>query len=79
VKLLLDENISARIVKYLIQDFPDSNHIDYDLVRKVRAKEDEIELIRNKLIQAEINGFVSQSKREMLSEFKKDLTIEQEL
>lgn len=29
MKLLLDENISARIVKYLIQDFPDSNHIDY--------------------------------------------------
>lgn len=29
MKLLLDENISARIVKYLLDKYPDSTHIDY--------------------------------------------------
>ena len=29
MKLLLDENISAKLVKYLLQDFPESSHIDY--------------------------------------------------
>jgi len=29
MKLLLDENISSKLVKYLIQDFPDSTQIDY--------------------------------------------------
>ena len=29
MKLLLDENISSKLVKSLIQDFPDSTHIDF--------------------------------------------------
>lgn len=29
MKLLFDENISARLVKYFLDEFPDSNHIDY--------------------------------------------------
>lgn len=29
MKLLLDENISSKLVKYLIDDFPESSHIDY--------------------------------------------------
>ncbi len=29
MKLLLDENISARLIKTLVKDFPDSSHIDY--------------------------------------------------
>ncbi len=29
MKLLLDENISSRIIKYLISEFPSSSHIDY--------------------------------------------------
>jgi len=29
MKLLLDENISLKLVKFLIKDFPESNHIDF--------------------------------------------------
>ena len=29
MKLLFDENISSKLVKFLIDDFPDSSHIDY--------------------------------------------------
>ncbi len=29
MKLLLDENISSKLVKYFIDDFPESSHIDY--------------------------------------------------
>ena len=29
MKLLLDENISAKLITTLIKDFPDSTHIDY--------------------------------------------------
>jgi len=29
MRLLLDENISARLIKSLVKDFPDSSHIDY--------------------------------------------------
>ena len=29
MKLLLDENISSKLVKYLIENFPESSHIDY--------------------------------------------------
>jgi predicted nuclease of predicted toxin-antitoxin system len=29
MKLLLDENISSKLVKFLINDFPESSHIDF--------------------------------------------------
>ena len=29
MKLLLDENVSSKLVKFLIQEFPDSTHIDF--------------------------------------------------
>ena len=40
-----------------------------DLIRKARAQEDEINLIRAKLIQAEKNGFTQKGQKEMLAEF----------
>ena len=46
---------------------------------RLGAKENEIEIIRKKLVQAEKSGFVNQNRQEILSEFKKDLTIEQKL
>ncbi len=29
MKLLLDENISSKLVKFLTKDFPESSHIDF--------------------------------------------------
>lgn len=29
MKLLLDENISLKLVKFILKDFPESNHIDF--------------------------------------------------
>ncbi|WP_133511524.1 DUF5615 family PIN-like protein [Candidatus Thiosymbion oneisti] len=29
MKLLFDENISSKLVKFLLDDFPESSHIDY--------------------------------------------------
>ncbi len=29
MKLLLDENLSSKLIKFLIDDFPESSHIDY--------------------------------------------------
>jgi len=50
-----------------------------DLIRKARTKEDELNLIRAKLIQAEKSDFTHQGQKEMLAEFKKELNIEQSL
>ena len=61
------------------QEYKSKSEVINDLVRKARAKEEEIEIIRKKLVQAEKSGFVNQNKQEILSEFKKDLTIEQKL
>jgi len=29
MKLLFDENISSKLIKFLLDDFPESSHIDY--------------------------------------------------
>jgi predicted nuclease of predicted toxin-antitoxin system len=33
MKLLLDENISSKLVKFLTDDFPESTHIDFLEIR----------------------------------------------
>ena len=50
-----------------------------DLIRKARIQEDELNIIRAKLIQAEKSNFTHQGQMEMLSEFKKELNIEKSL
>jgi len=50
-----------------------------DLIRKARANEDELNLIRAKLIQAEKSNFTQQGQKEMLAEFKKELNFEKSL
>jgi antitoxin ParD1/3/4 len=44
-----------------------------DLIRKARAQQSEIEMIRAKLIQSERSGFISQTAEEIRAEFKEEL------
>ena len=55
------------------KEFSSKSEIVNDLIRKARAKQGEIEIIRAKLIQSEKNGFSSQSSEEILTEFKDEL------
>jgi len=44
-----------------------------DLIRKARVKQNEIEIIRAKLIKSEHSGFINQTREEILAEFKDEL------
>lgn len=55
------------------QEYASKSDVVNDLIRKARAKEEEVEEIRSKLIQAEQRGFVTPDRQEILAEFKKDL------
>ena len=61
------------------QEYKNKSDVVNDLIRKARAQQNEIELIRAKLIKAERSGFVEQTKDEILSEFKKELKHEHKL
>lgn len=56
------------------KEYKNKSEIINDLVRKARIKQAKVQYIRSKLIQAEQNGFVSQSQKEILSEIKQDVT-----
>ena len=49
------------------------------MIRQARAREEQLNIIRAKLRQAENSGFTTQGQIEMLSEFKKDLNLETDL
>ena len=55
------------------EEFSSKSEVVNDLIRKARAKQGEVELIRAKLIQSEKSGFSSQSSDEILTEFKEEL------
>ena len=61
------------------QEYRSKSEVVNDLIRQARAKEDQLSIIRAKLIQAEKSGFTSQGQAEILSEFKKELNLESEL
>ena len=56
------------------EEYTSKSDIVNDLIRKARARQEEIEFIRAKLIKSENSGFTTQSSEEILAEFKGKLT-----
>jgi len=61
------------------EEYSSKSEVVNDLIRKARAKQGEIEYIREKLIQSEKSGYISQSKEEILTEFKDELGHEKKI
>ncbi|NDB70598.1 MAG: CopG family transcriptional regulator [Methylocystaceae bacterium] len=55
------------------EEYSSKSEIVNDLIRRARAQQNELELIRNRLIKAENSGFITQSAEELRSEFKEEL------
>lgn len=55
------------------KEFSSKSEVVNELIRKARAKEAEIDLIRAKLDKAEQGGFTNESSQEILQEFKNQL------
>jgi antitoxin ParD1/3/4 len=53
------------------QEYASKSDVVNDLIRKARAKQEKLEEIRSKLIQAEQSGFVPPDRQEILAEFKR--------
>ena len=56
------------------EEYTSKSDIVNDLIRKARARQEEIEFIRAKLIKSENSGFTAQSSEEILAEFKSKFT-----
>ncbi len=56
------------------EEFSSKSEVVNDLIRKARAKQEEIEWIRTKLIAAEQSGFIEKTPQEMLAGFKEKVT-----
>ena len=52
------------------EEYRSNSEVVNDLIRKARAEEQEIELIRAKLIKAEQSGFTDKSQAEILADIK---------
>ncbi|NBS17491.1 MAG: CopG family transcriptional regulator [Gammaproteobacteria bacterium] len=55
------------------EEYSSKSEIVNDLIRRARAQQSELELIRSRLIKAENSGFITQSSEELRSEFKDEL------
>ncbi|MCF6252455.1 MAG: type II toxin-antitoxin system ParD family antitoxin [Methylococcaceae bacterium] len=55
------------------EEYASKSEVVNDLIRKARAAQNEIEIIRAKLIKSEQSGFISQTREEILAEFKEEL------
>ncbi len=55
------------------KEYSSKSEVVNDLIRKARAKQEEINFIRGKLIKAENGGFINQTRDEILKEFKDEL------
>lgn len=65
-----DEWLKAQVES---QEYTSKSDVVNDLIRKARAKQEEVEEIRKRLTQAEQSGFVTPDRQEILAEFKKAL------
>ena len=55
------------------EEYTSKSEVVNDLIRKARVEQNEIEIIRAKLIKSEQNGFINQTREEILAEFKDEL------
>jgi antitoxin ParD1/3/4 len=62
-----DEWLKAQVES---EEYASKSEAINDLIRKERLREQEREMIRTKLIAGEQSGFVTQTRQEMLAEFK---------
>jgi len=60
-------------------EFNSKSEVVNDLIRKARSKQNEIDLIRSKLLKAEKGGFTNATSSEILKEFKGELNSEKKL
>jgi antitoxin ParD1/3/4 len=60
-------------------EFASKSEVVNDLIRKARAKQGEIDLIRSKLLKSENSGFTNDTSKEILKEFKDELNNEGKL
>lgn len=61
------------------QEYSSKSEIVNDLIRRARANQNEIEMIRARLIKSENSGFITQTAEEMRAEFKEELKRNGEL
>jgi antitoxin ParD1/3/4 len=55
------------------EEYTSKSDVVNDLIRKARAQQSEVEAIRANLIQSEQSGFITQTREEILAEFKNEL------
>jgi len=55
------------------KEYTSKSNVVNDLIRKARARQSEVESIRAKLIKSEQSGFITQTREEILAEFKTEL------
>jgi antitoxin ParD1/3/4 len=61
------------------EEYSSKSEIVNDLIRRARTNQNEIEMIRARLIKSENSGFVTQTAEEMRAEFKEGLRRNGEL
>ena len=65
-----NEWLSAQVES---KEYVSKSEVVNDLIRKARAQKDEIESIRVQLIKSEQSEIITQTREEILAEFKKEL------
>ncbi|MEE9491793.1 MAG: CopG family transcriptional regulator [Gammaproteobacteria bacterium] len=55
------------------KEYTSKSEVVNDLIRRARAKQEEIDFICAKLIESEKSGFINQTRDEVLTEFKDEL------